>query len=78
MENKITVEITAEGLKIDVTINDKTYTERHEGERGCAECIEGNFEEEKGIPDGVYGSIDSFFCFHCQQALCKLENEKED
>lgn len=28
-ENKISIEITADGWKTDVTINGKTYSERH-------------------------------------------------
>lgn len=78
MENKITVEITAEGWKTDVTINEKTYTERREGEYNCATRVEGNFEEEKGIPDCIYDSLASLDCFDCQQALYKLKNEEGD
>ena len=30
MKNKITIEITADGWKTDVTVDGKTYTEHHE------------------------------------------------
>lgn len=43
-ENKISIEITADGWKTDVTINGKTYSERHIGHYGSSECVEGNFE----------------------------------
>lgn len=33
-ENKISIEITADGWKTDVTINGKTYSERHIGHYG--------------------------------------------
>lgn len=61
MENKITIEITAEGWKIDVTIDDKTYTERYIGDRNKSECIEGDFENEEGIPQDIYDALNDFF-----------------
>lgn len=39
-ENKISIEITADGWKTDVTINGKTYSERHIGHYGSSECVE--------------------------------------
>ena len=75
-DNKINIEITSSGWKIDVTINGKTYTERHIGNYGESECIEGNFEESDNIPDEVIDVLNSFFCFDCQQALLKYENEQ--
>lgn len=50
-ENKISIEITADGWKTDVTINGKTYSERHIGHYGSSECVEGNFEEDDEIPE---------------------------
>lgn len=75
-ENKISIEITADGWKTDVTINGKTYTERHVGNYYGSKCVEGNFEEEEEIPESVYDALDSFFCFDCQQALLKYEYEE--
>lgn len=77
-ENKISVEITADGWKTDVTINGKTYTERHVGDHGSAEGVEGNFEEEEEIPESVYDALNNFFCFDCQQALLKYEYEEDE
>ena len=48
-ENKISIEITADGWKTDVTINGKTYSERHIGHYGSSECVEGNFEEDLSL-----------------------------
>ena len=75
-ENKINIEITADGWKTDVTINGKTYSERHIGHHGNAECIEGNLEEEDGIPESIYNVLNGFFCFDCQQALLQFEIEE--
>lgn len=51
-KNKIDIEITSDGWKIDVTVDGKTYTEHHEmSDEGCfAKCVEGNLETA-GIPD---------------------------
>lgn len=75
-KNKITIKITADGWKTDVTINGKTYSERHIGQYGSADCVEGNIEEEDGVPESIYDALNSFFCFDCQQALLKYENEE--
>lgn len=53
-ENKISIKITADGWKTDVTINGKTYSERHIGHYGSSECVEGNFEEDDEIPESIY------------------------
>lgn len=76
--NKITIEITANGWETNVTISGKTYSERHIGHYGSSECIEGNFEEESEIPESIYDVLNDFFCFDCQQALLKYENEEEE
>lgn len=76
MNNKINIEITADGWKTDVTINGKTYSERHVGDHGSSECVEGNFEEEDGIPESIYDKLNDFFCFDCQQALLRFEFEE--
>ena len=55
-ENKISIEITADGWKTDVTINGKTYSERHIGHYGSSECVEGNFEEDDEIPESTMRS----------------------
>ena len=55
-KNKINIEITADGWKTDVTINGKTYSERYIAEKGGAECVEGNFEEEDEIPESIYSA----------------------
>ena len=70
-ENKISTEITADGWKTDVTINGKTYSERHIGHYGRSEWGEGDFEEDDEIPESIY-----FFCFGCQQALAQFEIEE--
>lgn len=75
-KNKINIEITADGWKTDVTINGKTYSERYIAEKGGAECVEGNFEEEDEIPESIYDKLDDFFCFDCQQALAQFEIEE--
>lgn len=77
-ENKISIEITADGWKTDVTINGKTYSERHIGHYGSSECVEGNFEEDDEIPESIYDALNDFFCFGCQQACwrsLKLKRE---
>lgn len=61
-ENKISIEITADGWKTDVTINGKTYSERHIGHYGSSECVEGNFEEDDEIPESIYDALNDFFC----------------
>ena len=75
-KNKINIEITADGWKTDVTINGKTYSERYIAEKGGAECIEGNFEDEDGIPESIYDKLNDFICFDCQQALAQFEIEE--
>ena len=77
-KNKINIEITADGWKTDVTINGKTYSERYIAEKGGAECVEGNFEEEDEIPESIFTLINSmtFFCFDCQQASARFEIEE--
>ncbi len=59
-KNKINIEITADGWKTDVTINGKTYSERYIAEKGGAECVEGNFEEEDEIPESIYDKLNDF------------------
>lgn len=59
-ENKISIEITADGWKTDVTINGKTYSERHIGHYGSSECVEGNFEEDDEIPESIYDALNDF------------------
>lgn len=76
-KNKINIEITSGGWKIDVTINGKTYTERHIGDHGYSKGVEGNFEEEEEIPESVCDELNSFFCFDCQQALLEYEHEED-
>ena len=75
-KNKINIEITADGWKTDVTINGKTYSERYIAEKGDAECVEGNFEENDEIPESIYDALNDFFCFGCQQALAQFEIEE--
>ena len=75
-ENKINIEITADGWKTDVTINGKTYSARHIGHPGSSGCVEGNFEEEDEIPESIYDALNDFFCFGCQQALLQFEIEE--
>ena len=75
-ENKISIEITADGWKTDVTINGKTYSEQHIGHYGSSECVEGNFEEDDEIPESIYDALNDFFCFGCQQALAQFEIEE--
>ena len=75
-KNKINIEITADGWKTDVTINGKTYSERYIAEKGGAECVKGNFEEEDEIPESIYDKLNDFFCFDCQQALAQFEIEE--
>lgn len=73
-KNKINIEITSDGWKIDVTVDGETHTERHEmsGEGCFAKCVEGNLETA-GIPDPVVGVLDGFFCFDCVRALRECE-----
>ena len=61
-KNKINIEITADGWKTDVTINGKTYSERHIGHHE--------------IPESIYNALNDFFCFGCQQALAQFEIEE--
>lgn len=60
-KNKIDIEITSDGWKIDVTVAGKTYTEHHEmSDEGCfAKCVEGNLETA-GIPDPIVHALDGF------------------
>ena len=77
--NKINIEITAEGWRVDVTLNGKTYTERHVSDDfGTAQCEDGDFESEEAIPENLYDVLNSFFCFDCQQALLEIENGEDD
>ena len=73
-KNKIDMEITSDGWKIDVTVDGKTYTEHHEmSDEGCfAKCVEGNLETA-GIPDPIVYALDGFFCFDCVRALRECE-----
>jgi hypothetical protein len=73
-KNKIDIEITSDGWKIDVTVDGKTYTEHHEmSDEGCfAKCVEGNLETA-GIPDPIVYALDGFFCFDCVRALRECE-----
>ncbi len=77
--NKINIEITADGWRVDVTLNGKTYTERHVSEDfGTAQCEDGDFESEEAIPENLYDALNDFFCFNCQQALLDIENGEDD
>ncbi len=78
MKNKINIEITADGYKIDIVLDGKTYTEVYEAEPGHAMCVDGDFEKEDAIPDELYDALLSFDCFECQQVLMDLEYEDED
>lgn len=77
MENKITVEITANGWKTNVTVNEKTYTEEWAGEYGGAECDGDTLDENEAIPEVLRDNLHSLDAFSLQQALYKLENEED-
>ena len=49
-KNRLNIEVTTDGWKTDVTIDGKTYTERHEVSGCYAKCVEGNLEKDR-IPD---------------------------
>lgn len=79
--NKINIEITADGWRVDVSLNGKTYTERHVSDDfGTAQCEEGDFESEEAIPENLYlyEALNDNFCFNCQQALLEIENWEDD
>lgn len=78
--NKINIEITADGWRVDVSLNGKTYTERHVSDDfGTAQCEEGDFESEEAIPENLYEALNDIdFCFNCQQALLEIENWEDD
>lgn len=78
MENKITVEIIANGWKTNVTVNEKTYTEKWAAEYGGAECDGDTLDENDEIPEVLRDRLYNLDCFQLQQALYKLENEEED
>lgn len=78
MENKITVEITANGWKTNVTVNEKTYTEEWEAEYGGAKCGGDTLDDNDEIPEVLRDRLHSLGCFSLQQALYKLENEEGD
>ena len=76
--NKINIENTADGGRVDVTHNGKTYTERHVSEDfGKAQCEDGDFESEEAMPENFYDALNDFFCFNCQQALLDIENGED-
>lgn len=61
-----------DGWKTDVTIDGKTYTERHEVSGCYAKCVEGNLEKDR-IPDPLVDVLDGFFCVDCVKALRECE-----
>ena len=71
-KNKIDIEITSDGWKIDVTVDGKTYTERHEVSGCYAKCVEGNLEKDR-IPDPLVDVLDGFFCVDCVKTLRECE-----
>lgn len=71
-KNRLNIEVTTDGWKTDVTIDGKTYTERHEVSGCYAKCVEGNLEKDR-IPDPIVYALDGFFCFDCVRALRECE-----
>lgn len=71
-KNRLNIEVTTDGWKTDVTIDGKTYTERHEVSGCYAKCVEGNLEKDH-IPDPLVDVLDGFFCVDCVKALRECE-----
>lgn len=67
--NKINIEITPNSYKIDVTINNKTYTETSDNPI--------SFKLERAIADDLYYALNKHFIYDCQNALCNIKYEKE-
>lgn len=58
MTPKVTIEITPDGWIRTVNLGNKTYIERWVRIPTGAKSIAGNFEDEKGIDDDLYGGIE--------------------
>lgn len=71
---KVTVEITPKGWTTTVEINNKIMVEKHKKTSNGAEGIEGNFEDEKDIPNKLCDVLSDFFPFDVMKAL----NNDED
>lgn len=73
-ENKISIEITNKGWTTTVSLNGKTFVEKHVVTPTGAQSIEGDFESEVGIPEEVYEALNPSFSFECMQALQAVES----
>lgn len=72
--NKISIEITPEDWNTTVIINGKEYKEKHVATTYGFTSVEGNFENEDGIPYEVYDALNSYFPFECMQVLQEVES----
>lgn len=66
---KVTLEITPKGWTTTVQIGNKIMVEKHKKTSTGACGTEGNFEDEKDIPDELYRALDDFFPFDVMTAL---------
>ena len=58
--DKVTVEITAQGWKSTINLDGKEYIETHKATHFGSEGVDGNFEDEKDIPNSLYDAMDTF------------------
>lgn len=65
----IKIEITKWGYIITVTLNSKQYTEVWEANINGTQRVEGDFENEEGIPDEIYDAIQNLSGYDGMKAL---------
>lgn len=69
--NKIILEITADGFKTSVFINNKEYASSYDANENIGKGID--FENTPEIPDGVYDALNSMFPYDCVEALQSID-----
>lgn len=72
--NKVTIEITAEGWETKVSLNGKEYSEVHKKSEHGADGVKGDFETEEEIPEQLYNALNGFFEFDVMNALNEIED----
>lgn len=69
MENKVIIEITAEGSKTTLNINGKTYVDQWEPTDTGAKATIQEIEDATDIPDELQGALTSMSQYHIMNAF---------
>lgn len=70
--NKVLVEITKDGWKTEVSLNGKTFTEKHVKTATGATCIAGDFDSESELPPDLWEAVTGFYQYDIMKALNEL------